>query len=197
MATALTPFATVADLSAALGITAPASGTAAHAQMVDALADASDELRDITGQVINFGTSTVKVMASPDGIVRLPAVPIVSIASVTLDGEAVEYEQLDSASLTVTLSGAALVSVTYTHGWSTIPGVLRKWCKVLAAAAIAAAKSGNLGLAGGLASVGVDDGRVTWATGANENGAGVAVPEAIAVRLRATYGSPSITVSHL
>lgn len=196
MATDLTPFATVADLSAALGITAPTEGSVPYLQMLDALSDASDELRDITGQAINYGTSTVKVLASPGGIVRLPAVPALSIESVTIDGEAADFEQLDSASLLVPTCAAALVSVTYTHGWYPVPGVLRKWCKVLAAAAIAAAKTGNLGLAGGIASVAVDDGRVTWATGAGESGTGVAVPDSVAVKLRATYGSPSITLEH-
>lgn len=197
MATTLTPFATVADLSAALGITAPVDGTPAYAQMVDALADASDDLRDIIGQAINQGTSTVKVMASPGGLVRLPAVPVVEVASVTdAEGGAVEFELIDAATLSVPVCRSVQVTVTYTHGWAVVPGTLRKWCKVLAAAAIAAAKSGNLGLAGGLASVGVDDGRVTWATGAGENGGGVSLPEAVALRLRATYGSPSITVEH-
>jgi hypothetical protein len=196
VATDLTPFATVADLSAALGIAAPAPGSVAYLQMLDALSDASDELRDITGQSINYGTSTVKVVASPGGIVRLSAVPAVVVESVTVDGVAVDYEQLDSASLLVPTCNSALVSVTYTHGWYPVPGVLRKWCKVLAAASIAAAKTGNLGLAGGIASVAVDDGRVTWATGAGENGTGVAIPDAVAVKLRATYGSPSITLEH-
>lgn len=196
MATTPTPFATVADLSAALGITAPADGTTAYEQMTDALADASDDLRDIIGQAINQGTSTVKVMASPGGFVRLPAVPVVSVASVTFDGAAVDYELIDAATLSVPVCRSVQVTVTYTHGWAVVPGVLRKWCKVLAAAAIAAAKSGNLGLAGGLASVGVDDGRVTWATGAGENGGGVSLPDAVALRLKATYGSPSITVEH-
>jgi hypothetical protein len=196
VATYLTPFATVADLSAALGLEPPAYDSVAYLQMADALSDASDDLRDITGQSINPGISTVKVLASPGGIVRLPAVPAVSVASVTVDGEAVEYEQIDSASLLVPAYGSVFVSVTYTHGWVTIPGALRKWCKVLAAATIAAAKTGNLGLAGGIASVAVDDGRVTWATGASENGTGVAIPDAVAVKLRATYGSPSITLEH-
>ena len=196
MATTLTPFATVADLSAALGITAPVDGSPAYLQMADALADASDDLRDIIGQAINQGTSTVKVMASPGGLVRLPAVPVVEVESVTADGVAVEYELIDAATLSVPVCRSVQVTVTYTHGWAVVPGSLRKWCKVLAAAAIAAAKSGNLGLAGGLSSVGVDDGRVTWATGAGENGGGVSLPDAVALRLKATYGSPSITVEH-
>lgn len=196
MATVFTPFATVADLTAALGVAAPAGGSVAYVQMLDALNDASDDLRDIVGQAINRGTSTVTVWASPGGIVRLPAVPVVSVASVLSEGAAVDYEILDSASLLVPECLGYKLVVTYTHGWSPIPGILRKWCKVLAAASIAAAKTGNLGLAGGIASVAVDDGRVTWATGAGENGTGVAVPDAVAVKLRATYGSPSITLEH-
>lgn len=196
MATDTTSFATVADLSAALGMTAPTIGSVAYIQMTDALSDASDELRDITGQSINYGTSTVTVLATPGGIVRLPAVPAIAVASVTVASVAADYERLDSASLRVPMGSSALVSVTYTHGWNPIPGVLRKWCKVLAAASIAAAKTGNLGLAGGIASVAVDDGRVTWATGASENGTGVAIPDAVAVKLRATYGSPAITLEH-
>jgi hypothetical protein len=83
VATLLTPFATVADLSASLGVAEPATNSVAYSQMESALADASDDLRDIIGQSVNIGTSTVKVMASPGGIVRLPAVPAVSVASVT------------------------------------------------------------------------------------------------------------------
>ncbi len=194
MATVLTPFATVADLAAALGVAAPAAGSVSHAQMSDALSDASDDLRDIVGQAINRGTSTVTVWAKPGGIVRLPAVPVVSVASVVSDGQAVEFEILDSSSLSVVTSAPLKLTVTYTHGWLVAPGIFRKWCKVLAAAALAAAKSGNLGLSGGLAGVSVDDGRVSWATGSGENGGGVSLPDAVALRLKANYGSPYATL---
>lgn len=194
MATVLTPFATVADLAAALGVAAPTVGSVSHSQMLDALSDASDDLRDIVGQAINRGTSTVTVWAKPGGIVRLPAVPVVSVASVVSDGKAVEFEILDSSSLSVVTSAPRKLTITYTHGWQTIPGILRKWCKVLAASSIAAAKSGNLGLAGGLAGVSVDDGRVSWATAADENGAGVSLPESVALRLKSSYGSPYVTL---
>lgn len=194
MATAFTPFATVADLAAALGVAAPTVGSVAHSQMLDALSDASDDLRDIVGQPINRGTTTVTVWAKPGGVVRLPAVPIVSVASVASDGEAVEFEVLDSSSLSVVTSAPLKLTITYTHGWLVVPGIFRKWCKVLAAASLAAAKSGNLGLSGGLAGVSVDDGRVSWATAAGENGGGVSLPEAVALRLRSSYGSPYVTL---
>lgn len=196
MATVFTPFATVADLAGALGVAAPEAGSVQYVQMSSALSDASDDLRDIIGQAVNLGESTVTVWATPGGVVRLPSVPIVSVASVLSDGVAVEYEVADSASLLVPTCRSMKLDVTYTHGWYEVPGILRKWCKVLAAASIAAAKTGNLGLSGGLAGVSVDDGRVSWATGAGENGGGVSLPDAVALRLRASYGSPSVTVEH-
>lgn len=194
MATVLTPFATVADLAAAMGVAAPAVGSVSYLQMLDALSDASDDLRDVVGQAINTGTSVVTVWAKPGGVVRLPAVPIVSVASVLTDGEAVEYEILDSSSLSVVTSAPRKLTITYTHGWQVVPGIFRKWCKVLAAASLAAAKSGNLGLSGGLAGVSVDDGKVSWATAVGENGGGVSLPDPVALRLRANYGSPYVTL---
>lgn len=195
MATAFEPFATVAELAAALGMPAPDLGSVPYEQMKDALNDASDDLRDVVGQVISRGSSTVTVWAGPGGLVRLPAVPIVSVESVLSDGAVVGYELLDSASLLVPACVSKL-TVTYTHGWEPVPGIFRKWCKVLAAAAIAAAKTGNLGLSGGLAGVSVDDGKVSWATASGENGAGVSLPDSVVLRLRSSYGAPSVTVEH-
>lgn len=196
MATAFAPFATVADLSAALGVAAPEPGSVPYEQMSSALVDASDDLRDIIGQAVSSGESTVTVWSTPGGVVRLPSVPIVSVASVLSDGVAVDYEVADTATLLVPACRSMKLTVTYTHGWYEVPGILRKWCKVLAAASMAAAKTGNLGLSGGLAGVSVDDGKVAWATGSGENGAGVSLPDAVALRLRASYGSPSVTVEH-
>lgn len=197
MAAVLEPFATVNDLTTAMLIPTPAVGSPEYEQILDALNDASDELRDIAGQMINKGTSTVRVRVSPGGIARVPAVPMTAVAAVTRDGQEVEFEILDSASLLVPACCTSIVSITYTHGWDPVPGVFRKWAKVLAAAALVASKSGNLGLSGGLASIGVDDGRVTWATAAGENGAGVMLPQRVIDRLRANYGAPAITVEHL
>lgn len=197
MATVLDPFATVADLTNALGLPDPIIGSAEYRQIEDALSDASDDLRDIVGQAINQGESTVRVRVSPGGIARVPAVPLTAVESVLRDGRAVGFEILDSASLLIPTCCASIVSITYTHGWDPVPGIFRKWTKVLAASALAAAKSGNLGLSGGLASVAVDDGRVTWATAAGENGAGVMLPQRVIDRLRANYGAPAVTVEQL
>ena len=197
MATTLTPFATVADLAGRLGVAVPTGGSAAYTQMDAALEDASNDLRGVIGQAINFGSSTVSVRATPGGYVRLPAVPAVEVESVLHDGEAVGwYRLVDSATLLVPSDYGRTLTVTYSHGWQTIPGELVKWACVLAAASIAAAKSGNLGLAGGLSSVGVDDARASWATNVGEQGEGVSLPGRVAERLRATYGAPAITVEH-
>lgn len=197
MATTLTALATAADLAARLGIATPATGSVALAQMNAALSDASDEIRGAVGQAINAGTSTVTVRSTPGGYIRLPAAPATAVTSVLYDGEAVPwYRLVDSATLYVPSDYARTLTVTYSHGWTTIPGELVKWTCVLAAASLAAAKSGNLGLAGGLSSIAVDDGRATWATNAGEQGEGVSLPPRIAARLRATYGTPAITVEH-
>jgi hypothetical protein len=195
--TVLSSFATVADLSGRLGVATPASPSTLFTQMTNALSDASDELRGVIGQAISAGSSTVTIRATPGGYVRLPAVPATAVASVLHAGEAVDYwRQVDSATLLVPSCYGRTLTITYSHGWTVIPGELVKWACVLAAASLAAAQSGNLGLSGGLSSVGVDDGRVTWATNAGEQGGGVTLPERVAMRLRATYGAPAITVEH-
>ena len=197
MATTLLPLATVADLAGRLGTTAPTDGTPAHTQMQTALADASDDLRGVIGQAITYGTSTVEVRATPGGYVRLPAVPAVEITSVLDGGVAVDYwRQVDTATLLVPSRYGRTITVTYSHGWQTIPGELVRWTCVLAAAYLAAARSGNLGLSGGLSSVGVDDARASWATNVGEQGEGVSLPPRVEARLRATYGAPAITLEH-
>lgn len=216
MATVLSSLATVADLSARLGVAAPTPASVAFIQMQAALDDASGDLRGVIGQALNQGTSTVTVRATPGGYVRLPAVPATAITSVLHHGVAVWYRQVDSATLFVPVHSIDprlaydlnlpmppmpdhygwTLSITYTHGWAVIPAELVKWTCVMAAASLAAAKSGNLGLAGGLSSVGVDDARATWATNVGEQGEGITIPVRVADRLRASYGTPSITVEY-
>jgi len=195
MATTLTDFATVADLSARLGRDEPAGGSAAELQMEAALADASHELRAIIGQAINAGSSTVTQYVTHGGYLYLPAVPATTITSVvnTDDGSAVDdYTFVDSKTLRVPTLARRQVSVTYDHGWAKIPGELVKWTCVLAASSIAAAKAGNLGLSGGLSGIGVDDARASFATRVGEQGSGVVIPESVQVGLRARYGAISM-----
>ncbi|MGV8973366.1 MAG: hypothetical protein ACOH10_13675 [Rhodoglobus sp.] len=196
MTIVLTALATVADLSGRLGVVPPSNPSVAYTQMSLALEDASSDLRGAIGQALNFGTSTVSVWATPDGYVRLPAVPAITITLVLDEGVAVDYRKVDSATLYVPSGYARMLDVTYTHGWATIPGELVKWTCVLAAASLAAAQTGNLGMSGGLSSVGVDDARATWATNAGEQGEGVSLPERVAERLRATYGAPMISLEY-
>lgn len=214
MATTLTDFATVTQLSARLGVAVPAAASIAEEQMQAALLDASNDLRAIIGQAINQGRTTITQRVRPGAYLRLPAVPATVIHSVVdaESGVAVEYEQVDSSTLHLAphyvptykprqvLSAhdetSVRVSVDYTHGWATIPGEIVKWTCVLAAASLAAAKSGNLGLAGGLSSFRVDDASASWATRTGEQGTGVTIPENVQVKLRERYGMSALTLEH-
>lgn len=195
MAVDLDPFVTVKDLSVQLGIATPERSTITYQQMAAALAEASDDLRSVTGQALNRGTSTARVMVRPGAPTALPAVPIVSVESVTdADGNPVEFELIDSKHIEVSTRVALRVTVAYTHGWEDIPGDLKKWVKVLAAAQLSAAQTGTLGLSGGLAAIRVDDGQATFATRAGESGEGVEIPERVQQRLRTIYGSAQLVM---
>lgn len=195
MAVDLEPFVTVKDLSVQLGIATPDRSTIAYQQMAAALADASDDLRSVTGQALNRGTSTARVMVRPGALTALPAVPVVSVESVTdSDGNPVAFELVDAKHIEVRSRYAMRVVVEYTHGWEDIPGDIKKWVKVLAAAQISAAQTGTLGLSGGLAAVRVDDAQATFATRAGESGEGVEMPERVQQRLRATYGTAQMVM---
>lgn len=214
MATTLTAFAAPAQLSVRLGVAAPTAATTAEAQMLAALDDASNDLRAIIGQAINEGRTTITQRVQPGAYLRLPAVPATDIHSVTdtESGVAVEYELVDVTTLHIAPhyvptykprevltsrdETSVRVSVDYTHGWATIPGELVRWTCVLAAASLAAAKSGNLGLAGGLSSIRVDDSSASWATRTGEQGMGITIPDTVQAKLRARYGMSAMALEH-
>ena len=196
MATDLYPFATVADLAARLKIDEPAPSSAEYLQLQALLNDASSELREITGQALNPGTSTVTIRTDRTGDGNFPAVPAREITSVTQDDEALTEDEykFDAKQIRVKSCREVELEVTYDHGWEPIPDDLLRWTCVLAAAGLVAARSGNLGLAGGLSSIAIDDARATWATNVGEQGAGVSLPPHIEDRLRRNYGAAGITV---
>lgn len=184
------PLATAADLAARLKVDTPAAGSTQRAQWDAALADASEHLRDVIGTTITQLTSTVTLDVETDGQLRLPGSPVTAVTSVTVDGTALAADswRLRHGVLRFAVRRGREVTVTYTHGWATVPGELVKWTCVLAAAELASAARGNLGMAGNVASVAVDDGRVTFHSG-DQQASGVDLPERVADRLRATYGA--------
>ncbi|AIX99778.1 hypothetical protein ART_0180 [Arthrobacter sp. PAMC 25486] len=149
-----------------------------------ALEDASEYLRDLIGQnVYPQQTATFRTRVRAGDLLDLPQQPVVAVDSVTIGGSAVVADMADGG-FYVHTSGIA--EVTFTYGFSEVPGALKLWTCVLASQAIELVETlGTLGT-GGLSSTGVDDFRRAWAdAGAN---AGYALPERQEVKLVERYG---------
>lgn len=188
----LEPFATSSDLAVRLGVTY----TVEQAARVDELlADACDELRTIIGQPLVRLTSTVELYTDQLGMVILPAVPIVSVDTVELDGEPVEDWQLKDDVLLVpcTIGRDDPVEVTFTHGWDPVPRELVKFACVMAAAVLEGSR--QTGALGPVTGVGrrqesIDDYLVIVdsPTGAETAATAMSLPQPIVDRLRRSYG---------
>lgn len=191
-------FATVQSLFVRLGLTEPEMGSVEEEQAAAALEDASNELRAITGQNIDAASGEITENVPVGGVINMPVVPVRAVSAVVdaETGEALEYRLDNAKQLVVHAPGGTRVTITCDYGWPTIPAEIARWTRVLAMAQLAAADAGNLGLSGGIASVGADDARVTFATNNGEPGQGATIPDDIAARLRNTYGALAATVEH-
>lgn len=214
----MTALATVADLARRLGLEEDAITGVLLAQWEDHLQDASDAVIDAVGCQVEQTTSTITLTVGElrvtgslrprpfnpnrflvhdttgSQLVKLPAVPAVELVSVTDDYGDVEATLIDAHTMRVWATETTL-TVTYVHGWDPIPNELKRWTCVLAASSLQAAKSGNLGMAGGLSSVKIDDGSISYA--ASDPGSAIEIPEAVRARLRATYGPSLLEVREL
>lgn len=189
----LPALAGAAGLAERLGQAVPTGATAA--MWDDALLDASNAVRDAVGQPITPGTSTLRVPINEYGFGLIPISPVVAVTSVAdpdgvvLPGDGSGWEVTDQRLIVLPPWRASalpeldpLVLVTVDHGWDPIPGELLRWVYVLAAAQIANAAHGNLGVSAGVTSVAIDDGKVTYADVAGM------IPDRVQARLRAMYG---------
>lgn len=194
---ALVPLATVADLSArGIDIT--------NAPAVDAvLAAASAAVRDGAGCAITRETSTVSLLTSPNRRVALPARPVVSVASVALDGVALvagTHYALRGSSLW-SLSGEWRADyeipgdlvVTFTHGLAEVPADVIDLVCSLAGAGIAASSDGYTTHAG-LQYESIDDYRVGYATGADAVASVMELPERTKSALRLRFSGSTTVV---
>jgi hypothetical protein len=132
---ALDPLATVADLEAR-GMTVEPSEAAIVAVYLDV---ASTAVREAAGTAISRTTSTITLEGVPGQRLKLPGLPIVSVASVTIDGDAVTDWLLRSERLWRAAGWTACepseVEVTYTHGLATVPSdIVDLVCRMVAAA---------------------------------------------------------------
>lgn len=136
-------FATAADLANRLGLVFTADETARAEAL---LADASEVIRDETGQTITLVEDDVLARrGTVDDRIVLPQRPVVSVASVVLDGSEISDWYLDgdaivrAGSLDVGLGildrprygsrgfgcEQETLTITYTHGYAETPGRIK------------------------------------------------------------------------
>ena len=129
------------------------------------------------GAPIIQSTSTVTLLAFDGQLLRLPGLPIRSVASVALSDGSVLTDWLQSVSGLYRRDGwgssdvpglesPQQVTVTYTHGFATVPDDIAELVVSMVIAGLEAFRSGDLGLNNGrVSSVGVDDYKEAYATG--------------------------------
>lgn len=137
---ALDPLATVADL-VARGLTIEPTETAIVETFLE---EASAAVREAAGVPISQTTSTV-ALEGPDTSrwLTLPGPPIISVASVAIDGETVTDWKLRSHQLWRECGWSpdcepSEVTVTQTHGLATVPAdIVGLVCRIAAAVLVA------------------------------------------------------------
>jgi hypothetical protein len=130
------------------------------------------------GAPIIQATSTVQLAAFDGQLLRLPGLPIQSVAAVTLvaSGETLTDWLLMPSGLyrrdgwgaadVPGIEGPQIVQVTYTHGFTATPDDIAELVVSMVIAGLDAYRSGDLGLNNGrFASVAVDDFKESYATG--------------------------------
>ena len=133
---ALDPLAAVADLEAR-GLTIDPTEVTLVAVYLDV---ASQAVREAAGVPISETTSTVTLEGEHGQWLRLPGLPISSVATVELDGEAVTDWRLRSGMLWRAAGwsgcdGPSEVEVTYTHGLLVVQAdIVDLVCRMVAAA---------------------------------------------------------------
>lgn len=186
--------ATAADLATALKVD-PFTG--AELAQVDMLLElASGELRSIVGHPISRMTSTVRLWPDRRGQVELPAIPVVDVAEVKINGATLgsSFYKLRWRTLYLPVCRDDVVDITFTHGFDEIPEDLVKWTLVLAQAMRSGVdQTGSLGLTAGVVqrSEAIDDYQVSMQSGEAAGGdgtSGMTLPSRIQEQLRAAYG---------
>lgn len=188
------PLATRVDL-ANRGISASSEALA------DALLEAvSAAIRDAAGSPITQETSTVTMWTEPARRIELPARPVISVASVSVDGEPVADWTLRGSALWRSEPWQARseppreLVVTFTHGYATVPADIVQLACVLVAAGLAAADGDGFGANRGKTYTSIDDYREGFATGSTEVVDPTEIPERTRLALRRRFGRLSSAV---
>jgi hypothetical protein len=171
---ALASLASAADLSAR-GVDVSDGGRVSLALSV-----ASSSVRDAAGASISAETSTVVVNPGRGNLLALPG-PVTAVASVAVDGgtlSADDYEVLPNGLWRHCGWGSCLkpVTVTYTHGYVSVPDDIVDLTCQLAISWLTHTSAGG-GSTAGLASVGIDDARESYTAEASGQVSPVFIPE--------------------
>lgn len=155
------------------------------------LASASAAVRDAAGCSITYGASTVTLVAQDWCDIDLPAGPVASVASVTVDSVAVTgWRKVGDKLLMPTGWTRCLpveVTVTYTHGYPVIPAdIIDLVCGMVAIAG--GQSSAGYGDAGRIHSVRLGDFAETY-TNPSDSPSPFALPDRVREALRARFGS--------
>lgn len=189
---ALLDLADNADLDAR-GVTP----TAVHTLM---LAVASSVVRAAAGSPILQTTSTVTLTDWGGAMLRLPGLPVRSVASVKVDGQAVtDWRLVDASALFHTscwgdASSPVDVEVTLTHGLPEVPAHIVQLVCDLAIAGANAATSGALDPR--VVAEKIDDYAVTFAAGAEVVATAMELPRLTKSWLRSQFGGGVQVVSY-
>lgn len=196
----LPPLATVADYERLLNI-APLTGADAL-QVADLLEASSSIIREAAGVAITRTTSAVVLAGTDSARLRLPMQPIVSIGSVSIDGQPItDYTHIGDALYRRCgwnpCGTPTPVGVVFTHGLLIVPKWIVGLAVSLAAAARVMSESEQLGAPAGVQSERIDDYSRTYETGGGAKNYVIDLPEATARRLRRMFGGGAYSVAML
>lgn len=189
----LLPLASLSDLSARGVAVAEAEEVIAETM----LAAASEAVREAAGSAISEETSTVTLMGASGALLRLPSVPVRAVQAVSVNGEPVTDFTLTGDSLWRAGGWCgdgrpAAITVTFTHGFQTVPeDIVNLVCMF----AIAGMHEASQGSRAGLAYESIDDYRVGYQQGAEATASAIEVPERTARMLRARFGGGTYVTS--
>lgn len=113
-----------------------------RAQLAANLDEACDKVRDYLCQTLDLVVDDVVTLwGTNTRALTLPELPVVAVTSIVCDGTAITDFTVDQYGLVWRSTGYAWASglqyvVTYTHGYSTIPGIIKTTALRLARSAL-------------------------------------------------------------
>lgn len=183
----MSAFATPEEVAVALGADTPDG--AAREQLELLLEQASAEIRAETrAWIAPRKTSTVTLLPTWDGTVRLPQTLVARIVDVQRAGQSIGYTW---DTVTLKVAGSEPVTVTYEYGAVEVPQDVKRMAIALVAEALSLTEFRILQV-GRIRTLAVDDFRVAFSD--EGIGGGVTLPPIQAAKLRARYGPPTTAI---